>query len=120
MEPFSKGSIAMLDSIIQATKNGATSVAGGGDTVALLKKVKGSAEKLSIVEPKLTFRCGGGAMHRCIHEPNFRSEKAGAVQRAPWPLNESFRRRGHHGTCRPHHHGISLRVQTAQFVCLSS
>ena len=55
MEPFSKGSIAMLDSIIQATKNGATSVAGGGDTVALLKKVKGSAEKLSHVST------GGGA-----------------------------------------------------------
>jgi phosphoglycerate kinase len=55
MEPFSKGSIAMLDSIIAATKNGATSVAGGGDTVALLKKVKGSAEKLSHVST------GGGA-----------------------------------------------------------
>lgn len=55
MEPFSKGSIAMLDSIILATKNGATSVAGGGDTVALLKKVKGSAEKLSHVST------GGGA-----------------------------------------------------------
>lgn len=45
----------MLDSIILATKNGATSVAGGGDTVALLKKVKGSAEKLSHVST------GGGA-----------------------------------------------------------
>jgi phosphoglycerate kinase len=55
MEPFSKGSIAMLDSIILATKNGATSVAGGGDTVALLKKVKGSADKLSHVST------GGGA-----------------------------------------------------------
>ncbi len=28
----------MLDEIIKATQNGATSVAGGGDTVALLKK----------------------------------------------------------------------------------
>lgn len=55
MEPFSKGSIAMLDSIILSTKNGATSVAGGGDTVALLKKVKGSSEKLSHVST------GGGA-----------------------------------------------------------
>jgi phosphoglycerate kinase len=45
----------MLDSIILATKNGTTSVAGGGDTVALLKKVKGSAEKLSHVST------GGGA-----------------------------------------------------------
>jgi phosphoglycerate kinase len=55
MEPFSKGSLSMLESIIQATKNGSTSVAGGGDTVALLKKVKGSADKLSHVST------GGGA-----------------------------------------------------------
>lgn len=55
MEPFSKGSLAMLQSIIDVTKSGATSVAGGGDTVALLKKVKGSAEKLSHVST------GGGA-----------------------------------------------------------
>ena len=45
----------MLDNIIDATSRGATSVAGGGDTVALLKKVKGSAEKLSHVST------GGGA-----------------------------------------------------------
>jgi phosphoglycerate kinase len=44
LEPFAKGSLSMLDNIIDATKTGATSVAGGGDTVALLKKVKGSAE----------------------------------------------------------------------------
>ena len=55
MEPFRKGSIAMLDSIVEATKRGSTSVAGGGDTVALLKLVKGSAEKLSHVST------GGGA-----------------------------------------------------------
>lgn len=45
----------MLDNIISATKAGATTVAGGGDTVALLKKVKGSAEQLSHVST------GGGA-----------------------------------------------------------
>jgi phosphoglycerate kinase len=45
----------MLDDIIQATASGSTSVAGGGDTVALLKKIKGSAEKLSHVST------GGGA-----------------------------------------------------------
>jgi len=44
LEPFAKGSLSMLDNIIDATKTGTTSVAGGGDTVALLKKVKGSAE----------------------------------------------------------------------------
>ena len=55
MKPFSKGSMAMLENIIAATENGASSVAGGGDTVALLKKVEGSAEKLSHVST------GGGA-----------------------------------------------------------
>jgi phosphoglycerate kinase len=45
----------MLDDIIMATERGSTSVAGGGDTVALLKKNKGSAEKLSHVST------GGGA-----------------------------------------------------------
>lgn len=52
---FAAGSLSMLDEIIAATAKGATSVAGGGDTVALLKKVKGSAEKLSHVST------GGGA-----------------------------------------------------------
>ena len=52
---FAKGSLSMLDEIIAATANGGTSVAGGGDTVALLKKVPGSAEKLSHVST------GGGA-----------------------------------------------------------
>jgi phosphoglycerate kinase len=55
MPAFAQGSLSMLDAIIAATASGATSVAGGGDTVALLKKVKGSAEKLSHVST------GGGA-----------------------------------------------------------
>ena len=55
MPAFAQGSLSMLDEIISATEKGATSVAGGGDTVALLKKVKGSAEKLSHVST------GGGA-----------------------------------------------------------
>ena len=55
MENFAKGSLAMLDSIIEATENGATTVVGGGDTVALLQGVPGSAEKLSHVST------GGGA-----------------------------------------------------------
>ena len=54
MEPFSKGSLALLDNIIDATKLGATSVAGGGDTVALLTKV-GATDKMSHVST------GGGA-----------------------------------------------------------
>ena len=55
MQPFAKGSLAMLDEIIKATQRGAISIAGGGDTVSLLKKQKGSAEKLSHVST------GGGA-----------------------------------------------------------
>merc|ERR1711990_1072687 len=55
MPAFAKGSLSMLDEIIATTAKGGTSVAGGGDTVALLKKVKGSAEKLSHVST------GGGA-----------------------------------------------------------
>lgn len=45
----------MLDDIIEATARGAVSVAGGGDTVALLQGVPGSSEKLSHVST------GGGA-----------------------------------------------------------
>lgn len=55
MAPFAKGSLSMLDEIVAATAKGATSVAGGGDTVSLLGKVKGAAEKLSHVST------GGGA-----------------------------------------------------------
>ncbi len=55
MAPFAKGSLSMLDDIIKATNRGATTVAGGGDTVSLLGKVKGAAEKLSHVST------GGGA-----------------------------------------------------------
>ena len=55
MAPFAKGSLAMLDDIIKVTEKGATSVAGGGDTVSLLGKVKGAAQKISHVST------GGGA-----------------------------------------------------------
>lgn len=55
MAPFSKGSLSMLNDIVTATGKGATTVAGGGDTVSLLGKVKGAAEKLSHVST------GGGA-----------------------------------------------------------
>ncbi len=55
MAPFAKGSLSMLDDVIRATARGATTVAGGGDTVSLLGKVKGASEKLSHVST------GGGA-----------------------------------------------------------
>lgn len=41
--------------MIKATQKGATSVIGGGETVSMLSRVKGSAEKLSHVST------GGGA-----------------------------------------------------------
>ena len=43
MKPFSNGSLKMVDDVVNATKKGAISVAGGGDTVSLLKKVKGAS-----------------------------------------------------------------------------
>lgn len=55
MKPFATGSLTMLDDIIEATARGAVSVAGGGDTVALLQGVPGSDQKLSHVST------GGGA-----------------------------------------------------------
>jgi phosphoglycerate kinase len=45
----------MLDAVMKATAGGATSVIGGGDTVNLLGKVKGSSQKVSHVST------GGGA-----------------------------------------------------------
>ena len=45
----------MVDDVINATRKGAISVAGGGDTVSLLKKVKGASQELSHVST------GGGA-----------------------------------------------------------
>ena len=55
MKPFAKGSTELLEAIVKATQKGATTVVGGGDTVNLLNKVKGSAGKLSHVST------GGGA-----------------------------------------------------------
>ena len=55
MPAFAKGSLSMLDEVIDATAKGAVSVIGGGDTVALVNQVSGSAEKLSHVST------GGGA-----------------------------------------------------------
>lgn len=54
-ENFSKGSKAMVEAVTEATKKGAISVCGGGDTLNLLKQVKGSKENISHVST------GGGA-----------------------------------------------------------
>ncbi|WP_276389042.1 phosphoglycerate kinase [Eudoraea chungangensis] len=55
MESFSKGTIAIGDFIDQATKNGAFSLVGGGDSVAAVKQF-GFEDKVSYVST------GGGAM----------------------------------------------------------
>lgn len=55
MEAFSKGTIALGNSIDKATQNGAFSLVGGGDSVAAVKQF-GFANKVSYVST------GGGAM----------------------------------------------------------
>lgn len=55
MEAFSKGTIALGNSIAEATKNGAFSLVGGGDSVAAVKEF-GFEDKVSYVST------GGGAM----------------------------------------------------------
>jgi len=55
MENFAKGTIALGDSIAEATKNGAFSLVGGGDSVAFVKQYNYD-EKVSYVST------GGGAM----------------------------------------------------------
>jgi len=55
METFSKGTIALGDYIAEATKNGAFSLVGGGDSVAAVKQF-GLEDKMSYVST------GGGAM----------------------------------------------------------
>lgn len=55
MESFAKGTIALGNSIAQATENGAFSLVGGGDSVAAVKQF-GFGDKVSYVST------GGGAM----------------------------------------------------------
>ncbi|WP_460220418.1 phosphoglycerate kinase [Psychroserpens sp. MEBiC05023] len=55
MDNFAKGTIALGDSIAEATKNGAFSLVGGGDSVAAVKQF-GFENKVSYVST------GGGAM----------------------------------------------------------
>jgi len=55
IEPFAKGTIAIGNFIDEATKNGAFSLVGGGDSVAAVKQF-GFEEKVSYVST------GGGAM----------------------------------------------------------
>ena len=52
---FSKGSIAIANAMIEATKNGSISIIGGGDSVNVLKKGKINQKEFSHVST------GGGA-----------------------------------------------------------
>ena len=61
MESFSKGTIAIGDSVAESTKNGAFSLVGGGDSVAAVKQF-GFDEKVSYVST------GGGAMLESLEE----------------------------------------------------
>ena len=54
-ENFKKGSIQVLEDLMLATSKGTVSVAGGGDTVALIQSVEGASDKLTHVST------GGGA-----------------------------------------------------------
>ncbi|MDG1038520.1 MAG: phosphoglycerate kinase [Polaribacter sp.] len=63
MESFAGGTIALGDSIDKATKNGAFSLVGGGDSVAAVKQF-GFAEKVSYVST------GGGAMLEMLEGKN--------------------------------------------------
>ncbi|PID90343.1 MAG: phosphoglycerate kinase [Bacteroidetes bacterium] len=55
MEPFAKGTFAIAEALAQATKNGAYTLVGGGDSVSALKS-SGNEEHVSYVST------GGGAM----------------------------------------------------------
>eukprot|EP00830_Metopus_es_P005537 TRINITY_DN15326_c0_g1_i1.p1 TRINITY_DN15326_c0_g1~~TRINITY_DN15326_c0_g1_i1.p1 ORF type:complete len:452 (-),score=114.84 TRINITY_DN15326_c0_g1_i1:84-1400(-) len=52
---FRESSLRMLENLMEITENGASTIAGGGETVSLIQSVRGAAEKLSHVST------GGGA-----------------------------------------------------------
>jgi phosphoglycerate kinase len=47
MAPFSSGSVALANAMAEATKAGATTILGGGDTLSVLKTAKVPGEKMS-------------------------------------------------------------------------
>ncbi|RZJ29162.1 MAG: phosphoglycerate kinase [Chryseobacterium sp.] len=65
MENFAAGTIALGESIAEATKLGAFSLVGGGDSVAFVKQF-GYSDKVSYVST------GGGAMLESLEGPSFK------------------------------------------------
>lgn len=55
LSPFKSGSVGIITAVVEATKAGALSIVGGGESVSALKLVPGSASILSHVST------GGGA-----------------------------------------------------------
>jgi phosphoglycerate kinase len=54
-KPFRESSIKMLENLMEATKRGASTIVGGGETVSFVNSIRGAAENLSHVST------GGGA-----------------------------------------------------------
>ena len=66
MPPFDAGTWAVANAVIQATKSGATTVAGGGDTAAALE-IAGLSAELTHVST------GGGASLEMLEGKKFES-----------------------------------------------
>ena len=54
-KPFDEGTIAVAEAVAEATENGATSIVGGGDSVAAINNQAGLENKISHIST------GGGA-----------------------------------------------------------
>ncbi len=49
MEPFSKGTRAVMDAVVKATEHGATTIIGGGDTATVAAKYNTEDKVIAVV-----------------------------------------------------------------------